>query len=239
MICTFDLKIKTNKMSFMRNLLFLIAICTFPFWATAQYSKKANENYSARFGVKLLGGAILTHPEVTYVGNDKDQVIHEVTLSGSVPQISAGIWGQKRFGWLYAEGNMMVSRYGMKFDVNSYDTDWKETRTLTEKFTYVDLQVMGGLISNGFRIGVGPVMHILAGHDSALESLESYNQSLRKISYGFSGCVGYDLGRVSFDVKYDKAFRTVGDHIYYRNKKSLFLETPDALVFSVAYAISR
>lgn len=223
----------------MRFLVFLASLLILPSLASAQYSKKANENYSTRYGFKILGGTILTHPENTYVGNDKDQVIHQVTLSGSRPQFSAGLWGQKRFGWLYAEGNALVSRYGMKFDVTSYISDWNTVKTMEEKFTYVDLQVMGGLISNGFRIGVGPVMHILAGHDSQLETLESYRQNLRGISYGFSGCVGYDLGRFSFDLKYDKAFRTVGDHIYYRNKKSLFLETPDALVFSVAFAIGK
>ncbi len=223
----------------MKLFISLALLLTIPFLATSQYSKKARENYASRYGIKILGGAILTHPENTYVGNDKDQAIHQVTLAGSSPQFSAGVWGQKRFGWLYAEGNALVSRYGMKFDVLSYVSDWRDIKTMEEKFTYVDLQVMGGLISNGFRIGVGPAMHILAGHNSELETLESYKQNLRGISYGFSGCVGYDLGRFSFDVKYDKAFRTVGDHIYYRNKKSLFLETPDALVISVAYAISN
>jgi hypothetical protein len=221
----------------MKNLFILLFIFIGTFSATAQYSSTAKENYASRYGIKISGGAILTRPEITYIGNEQDYIVHEVALANSSPQFSAGLWGQKRFGWLYAEANVLYSSYGMSFDVSSYSPDGQTLENMTEKFAYVDLQVMGGLISNGFRIGVGPVMHVLANHDSELDVLQNYSQKLRKISYGFSGAIGYDLGRFSFDLKYDKAFRTVGDHIYYGNKKSQFLETPDALSLAVAYAI--
>jgi len=221
----------------MKNLFVLLFIVIGTLTASAQYSAKVKETYASRYGIKISGGAIVTRPEITYIGNENDYVIHQVELANSSPQFSAGLWGQKRFGWLYAEGNILYSTYGMSFDVSSYSPDGQTLKNMKEKFSYVDIQVMGGLISNGFRIGVGPVMHVLANHDSELEVLQNYNQKLRKISYGFSGAIGYDLGRFSFDLKYDKAFRTVGDHIYYGNKKSLFLETPDAVNLSVAYAI--
>ena len=96
--------------------------------------------------------------------------------------------------------------------------------SLQEKFGYVDIQVMAGLTHSGFRLGVGPVAHILAHHTSDMTKMDSYNEKMRAISYGFSGSIGYDIDRFSFDVKYDKAFRSVGDHIYYGNKKSLFKE---------------
>lgn len=221
----------------MKNLFVLLFILIGTLSATAQYSSKAKENYASRYGFKISGGAIVTRPEITFIGNEQDYVIHQVELANSSAQFSAGLWGQKRFGWLYAEANALFSTYGMSYDVSSYTPDGQTLQNLTERFSYVDLQVMGGLISNGFRIGVGPVMHILANHSSELEGLQNYNQKLRNISYGFSGAIGYDLGRFSFDLKYDKAFRTVGDHIYYGYKKSQFLETPDAISFSVAYAI--
>ncbi len=177
---------------------------------------------------------------MTEVGNKEDNyVIHQIQLNRTLPQISFGLFGQKKFGWLYAEGSVLYSSYGMVFDVTSFVTEEGPSFQLTEKFGYVDLQVMGGLTSHGFRISVGPVMHILANHNSELANLENYNQNLRKTSYGFSGALGYDIGRFCFDLKYDKAFRTVGDHIYYGDKKSLFLETPDALSLSVAFAIIK
>jgi hypothetical protein len=221
----------------MRLLLFFFLVCTVTVSSIAQYSKKARENYASRYGIKVAGGAIDARPEVTYAGNEKDQIVHEIRLSDSKPEFSFGLWGQKRFGWLYAEGNLMYSTYGMIFDVTTFTTEGQPLKKMTERFGYVDIQIMGGLISNGFRISVGPVMHILANHSSELDDLKNYNQKLRSVSYGFSGAIGYTIDRFSFDLRYDKAFRTIGDHIYYGVKKSPFLETPDAIMFSVAYAI--
>lgn len=205
---------------------------------TAQYSKKTREKYSARYGIKLSGGAILARSETTYIGNEKDQVIHQIQLGRTLPQYNAGFWAQKRFGWLYSEANLLYTHYGMTYDVTTYTTEGQPLKKLTEKFGYVDIQIMGGLISNGFRLGVGPVMHILANQNSQLENLKNYNQKLRRISYGFSFAIGYDINRVSLDLKYDKAFRTVGDHIYYGFRKSQFLETPDGITLAIAYSFA-
>lgn len=202
---------------------------------SGQYTKKIKEAYASSYGVKLTGGWIVSRPEITHIGNEKDYIIHQVEFSNASPQFAVGLTGQKRFGWLYAEGNAWLSRYAMTFDVTTYANKIQPLRQMTEKFTYADLQIMGGLISQGFRIGVGPVMHILADQESQLVSLENYVQKLRRVSYGFSGCVGYDFGRFAVDLKYDKAFRTIGDHIYYKYKKSKFLETPDGLTISFTY----
>jgi hypothetical protein len=204
-----------------------------------QYSKKAREKYAARYGIKLSGGAILARAETNYIGNEKDQVIHQIELGRALPQYNAGFWAQKRFGWLYSEANLLYTTYGMTYDVTTYTTEGQPLRNLKERFGYVDIQVMGGLISHGFRLGVGPVMHILANQNSQLTDLENYNQKLRRISYGFSFAIGYDAGPISLDLKYDKAFRTVGDHIYYGFRKSRFFETPDGLTFAVAYSFGK
>ncbi len=214
----------------------LICCCLFSFSVSAQYSKKAKENYSSRYGLKTSAGIIVTRPEITYLGNEQDQIVHEINLKNASPQLALGLWGQKRFGWIYSEANLSFSTYGMNFNVASFSTAGQSIQTMSEKFGYFDMQIMGGLLSNGFRIGVGPSMHILTYHDSELIVLQNYFQKLRDVSYGFSGTIGYDWERFSFDFRYDKAFRTVGDHIYYGNKKSLFLETPDAITLSVAYA---
>lgn len=224
----------------MKKIFFSIFIILSFLSVDAQYSKKEKEKFGSKYGIKVLGGAILSRSELTEVGNKIDNyVIHQIQLNRTLPQISFGLFGQKKFGWLYAEANVLYSTYGMVFDVTSFVTEDGPTFQLTERFGYVDLQIMGGLTRNGFRIAVGPVMHILANHNSELADLENYNQNLRKTSFGFSGAIGYDIGRFCFDLKYDKAFRTVGDHIYYGDKKSLFLETPDGINLSVAFALFK
>lgn len=204
-----------------------------------QYTKKAKERRALRYGIKLSGGAILARAETTYIGNEKDQVIHQIELGRALPQYNGGFWAQKRFGWLYAECNALYTHYGMRYNVTTYTDEGQPVKYLTERFGYLDLQCMGGIISNGFRLSVGPVMHILVNQGSELKTLENYNQKLRRVSYGFSGAIGYDIGNVSLDLKFDKAFRTIGDHIYYSYRKSQFLETPDGLTFAIAYSFAK
>jgi hypothetical protein len=222
-----------------RNYILIVVLGVLMTPTFGQYSKKVKERRALRYGIKLSGGAILARAETTYIGNEKDQVIHQIELSRALPQYNVGLWAQKRFGWLYAEGNLLYTHYGMTYNVTTYTDEGKPVKPLTEKFGYLDMQYMGGITANGFRLSVGPVMHILVNQSSELKSLENYNQKLRRVSYGFSGAIGYDIGKVSIDIKFDKAFRTIGDHIYYSYRKSQFLETPDGLTFAIAYSFAK
>ncbi|MBK9150060.1 MAG: hypothetical protein IPM26_03365 [Saprospiraceae bacterium] len=208
--------------------------------ADAQYGRKSkNENYSSRYGVKIAAGAVLASPELTLVGNESDYVVNEVKFKSAEMLKSIGVFGQKKFGYLFVQGDLLYSNYGMNFDVKSFSTELIPDQVMSESFHYIDLQVMGGLTGNGFRIGVGPAIHILAGHNTELTQLEHYNEKLRDISFGFSGGIGYDTGIFSFDLKYENVFRTLGDHVWYGNRKSRFVETPNSLTVAVAIALSR
>jgi hypothetical protein len=221
-----------------KNILFTLVIMTaFTMSGYAQYSKLKKEKMAFSFGVKAAGGAILSRPELTFLGNENDYVTHEVTMNSTKPQWSFGGFAAKRFGWLYSEATAMYSTYGMTYDVKSYVDGNGQIEVRNEKFSYADLQIMGGLTENGLRIGVGPVMHILIDQESEMATLQNYNQILRKVSYGFSGLIGYKYGPIGVELKYDRAFRTVGDHIYNGFRKSTFRETPNALMFQVSYYI--
>jgi hypothetical protein len=203
---------------------------------SGQYTKEKLERYSARYGLRVSTGFILAREEATDIGLYADQVFHHIELKQALPQYNAGFFFRQRFGWLFADASVLYNRYGMIYNSTTFTDTGFPTRSNTERFGYVNTQVMGGLISDNFRFSVGPMMFLLAHHNSQLISLENYSQKLRRVSYGFSGAIGYDVGRFSFDLKYDKAFRTIGDHIYYRYRKSKFFETPDGVTLSVSIA---
>lgn len=206
----------------------------------AQFAKKkTNENFSTRYGVKVAAGFVLANPELTLVGNESDFVVNEVKFKNSELLKSIGVFGQKKFGYLFVQGDLLYSNYGMNFDVKSFSNEYLPDVVMSESFHYVDMQIMGGLTGNGFRLGVGPVVHILAGHDTELTQLEQYNEKLRTVSFGFSGGIGYDTGIFSFDLKYENAFRTVGDHVWYGNRKSRFIQTPNSISLAIAVALNR
>ncbi|MBK8626823.1 MAG: hypothetical protein IPN86_15040 [Saprospiraceae bacterium] len=219
------------KNIFLIGMLTMITISVY-----AQLIDVANLN-KGKYGIKVTTGFITTSKETTTLINEKSMTSQKIKFSSASPQISVGLWGQKKFGFLYADANVLYSRYGMNYEVYGSNSDDVNMKTISENYQYIDMQVMGGLTSNGFRIGVGPVAHVLAAHQTDLKDETYFNERMRAVSFGFSGAVGYDYKKFSFDIKFDKAFRTIGDHIYYGNRKSRFLETPDALTFSVAYQL--
>jgi hypothetical protein len=220
----------------MKNVFLIGLITLLAGSANAQINDVTNTK-NGRYGIKLAAGVITTGTETTTMINESTYTTQKIKFSSAAPQLSVGLWGQKKFGYLYADANVLYTRYGMNYDVFGNNSDEVNMKSMSENFEYVDIQVMGGLTTNGFRIGVGPVAHILANHDTDLMDVPYFNERMRSISYGFSGAVGYDYKKFSFDIKFDKAFRTIGDHLYYGTRKSRFLETPDALTFSVAYQL--
>lgn len=223
----------------MKNLLLSLFVLIISLQSYAQETVQETISSAPRFGIKIGKSIMSNSSEITYAGNANNEALYEVSIGKFSPQFAFGLFGQKKFGWLYVEGNALYSSYNVDYNVKSYTNNDTPNSKMNEKFGYVDLQVMAGLTYKGFRLGVGPVAHILANHSSDMTKMEGYREKIRTISYGFSGSVGYDLDRFSFDVKYDKAFRSVGDHIYYGNKKSLFTETPDALTFTLGIALIK
>jgi len=220
----------------MKNLLIIALVMMASLSIHAQIKDVTNLK-NGKLGVKLAAGYITTGSETTMFLNETSLTSQKVKFADATPQYSFGLWGQKKFGWLYTDANILYTSYGMSYEVSGANSDDVNLKVLSEKFNYVDIQVMGGLTSNGFRLGVGPVAHILANHNSDLMNVQYFNERMRKISYGFSGAIGYDFKNFSIDIKFDKAFRTIGDHMYYGTRKSRFQETPDAFTFSVAYSI--
>lgn len=189
------------------------------------------------FGVKVGYGAVVSRSEQTYVGNEDDFLIYTVGIEDTEPVWQIGMFGHRKFGYLYLMGDMMLSSYGNNFKVLDYTGATVPERFYKERFHYIDLQVIGGIHENNFRIGVGPVFHLLADHTSNLEVPGVYNAKLRKLSFGFSGEVGYQFGNLLLGVKFETSFRSVGDHIYYGPLQSRFKGTPDMITFNVAYGI--
>ncbi|MBK9737765.1 MAG: hypothetical protein IPO92_23645 [Saprospiraceae bacterium] len=223
----------------MKNLFFSSMLLFFVCQAFGQITPLAKEKFKSRYGVKVVAGLISNRPESTYLGDESGVALYEISTARTLMQTSFGMFAQKKYGFLYVDASAVYSNYGVVFDVSSISGRDETNHNMIEKFGYIDLQIMGGITSHGLRIGVGPVMHILANHSSELTHLENFSQRMRTTSYGFSSTLGYDIGIFSFDLRYDKAFRTVGDHIYYGYKKSQFHSTPDAVSFSIGIALAR
>lgn len=186
-----------------------------------------------RLGIKSSIGLIPRKPETNILISNNNLAVYEMKSFKMTPQYSYGVFAQKRFGWLFAEGNIQYSTYHSIFEITSFNNSDVPQKEMQENFGYLDFQVNGGIQLEGLRIGVGPVIHVLANHHSEMSEMDNFYEKIRPISFGFSTGLGYDYGVFCFDIKYTKEFRTIGDHIYYGGRKSAFRETPNTFTFSL------
>lgn len=186
-------------------------------------------------GFKTSIGIIPTRPESVYAGNENDYVTHKLTFSKASPVFSAGIYAKKVMGWSYLQVDALFSSYSLGFDQVTYNTRDNQPKMVTEEWKTMDLIINAGITSNNIRLGFGPVFHFLADHKSAFTEIPTYVEKLAPMTYGFSGAVGYDIGNLALDLRYENALTTIGDHVFFGAAKSKFRTGANQITLSVGY----
>lgn len=189
------------------------------------------------FGIKTSIGVTMSPDETTYSGAVFDYINHEVRYKGSNIVKSVGVFGQQKFGYLYGRAELSYTAFTQEYKVRSFVQFGQGPRAVYEDFQMIDFQLMAGLTHNNFRLGVGPVAHILVGHETGLDFISGYNDNLRGLTYGFTTAVGLDAGRFHLDIRYENNFRTVGDHIYYGTRNAGFRNKPHVVNFTLGISI--
>jgi hypothetical protein len=189
-----------------------------------------------RYGAKVSYGVLTPRNEIVQVGDENDYVIHEVKYYASDPVFSFGGFQMTTFNYLFLQTDLMISSHTLKFEVSSIEEGMLVKERSSEKWNFIDFQVIAGVTQNNFRLGVGPLFHVVTGYKDALENVYSYQNKRRGLNTSFSGLIGYDYNQFSFELKYQGALRTIGDHIYWGPYRSRFRETPD--VISFAFGVS-
>lgn len=196
-----------------------------------------NAKAQKSFGVKTSIGVTLAPDDKTFVGEIFDYINHEVTYKGSNIVKSYGIFGQEKFGYLFGRAELSYTNFTQEYNLRSFVQFGQGPRTIYEKFEFIDFQLMAGLTKENFRFGVGPVAHILVGHNTGLDVISGYNENLRGLTYGFTASVGVDAGRFLLDLRYENNFRTVGEHIYYGTRNARFKSKPHVVNLTLGISI--
>ncbi len=197
----------------MKKSLFLVIAILSGYAASAQY------NPFFRFGLKA--GANLSNIE----GNDlklgsggnafnfKDNEDRSLGFTGGI---------YMRFGRnFYLQPEILLSQKGGKFNV--YEDGVKnEDGKVDVRFSNLDVPVLvGGRLFRFFRINAGPMASFRLTENGKIgESFDQYTGDDADITYkngvawGYQMGVGFDLGRLSLDVRYEGNLNDVVDIKY-------------------------
>lgn len=88
---------------------------------------------------------------------------------------------------------------------------------LTERYQRLDIPVLLGIKVGILRIGAGPVAHIFINNKSELRNIKGYDDKFKSATFGYQIGIGFDIQRISFDLRHEGNFTHFGDHIIIDN----------------------
>ncbi len=190
-------------------------------------------NAQTKFGFKTSYTHFLTQEEISYAAIDSRSITHEVSFIEMTPAKSLGIFTQSNMGFLFFQTEALYSQHSNKFQVKSYVNDDIDGQILSEDYKNLDLNIVAGINKNNWRFGVGPKFHVNLDVTSDLNQLDFYQERRKSVTQGFQGLVGYNFGRMHVDLRYERDFSTVGNHIFFNDEKAAFSNKINALSLHV------
>ena len=152
---------------------------------------------------------------------------------------SVGVYSQFNFGWLYFQPEVLYTRFDKQFLVEDFKSEVSGMQVYTEEYQQFDIPINAGLRFNNFRIGGGPVFQFIQELNTELSELRNIEISPKNITAGFQGGIGFDYKVLHFDVKYQRNFASVSDHLFFASTPTKLKNTSSQIQFGVALALGN
>ena len=204
-------------------------LCSVLLFVILGFSAKAQ----ITFGVKAGIGFTTATSEETYAISKGNEVTYLVSYDNSNAIMSFGVFAQYESGYLFFRPEVLYSMTRNFYSIINYLADKPIDMEVVENSESVVINVIGGLLVKNFRIGVGPSFRFVAKYENPMAGIDKVEIKKRNLTNGFNFGIGYDLGKLSFDFKYENTFSTVGDHIFIENEKSRLKNNLNSYNFSI------
>lgn len=188
---------------------------------TSVQAQKKGFSFGLKGGVNLsrltMGDVFTTryddngNPYLGYDGeNVKDNIKQSFdTRTGAV----GGIY--LRFGkTLFIQPEVLISTKGGSFQIIETDQEQPVTRTVSIKYSNIDVPLLIGLKAGPIRVLAGPVTSFRIGDNQRLrDAFKQYtsdlNNALSEATFGYQVGAGIDIGSISLDVRKEGAFTNI------------------------------
>ena len=137
-------------------------------------------------------------------------------------------------------GNVLIQPEAL-FNSNSADFTLQDLQTpgdlvdKEEKYQYLDIPVMLGYRLGFLRLHAGPVGHIFLSSTSNITDVEGFKEDFNKLTLGWQGGLGLDIGPIAVDLRYEGNFNKFGDHITFSGQEYAFSQNPARFLLAVSY----
>lgn len=191
-----------------------------------------------KIGVRFFTGYQFSEAQSAYLVNPDRIVDYNLSVSDVSASQSVGLFSHFDFGFLYLEPEVLYTRYNILFQGTRFKTESSIEFSEVEIVEQIDLPINAGIQLKNVRIAVGPVFHVLKTNSSKLYNDSPISISNNNLTTGFQGTIGYSWKIFHFDLRYQKEFNSLTDHMIY-NKNTIDLNSQfSSLQLGLAVALN-
>lgn len=207
---------------------------------TALFFFFANLAFSqSQVGIRFYQGFQNHAPASKYIVSAGNRVDYKVDLDAVSNSQTVGLYSQIEFGYIYVQPEILYTKFSISYDVFNYNSESNVSGKYFEHVQQIDIPVNAGIKYNGFRIGGGPIFHIAQSINSDMSDFEQVQISPKSITAGFQGGIGYDWKMIHFDIRYQRNFNSVSDHLKFSQQNLNLNSTASSLQLGIAIGLGK
>lgn len=151
--------------------------------------------------------------------------------------VQVGAFAQFKIAkFFYLQPEVLFNSNRIDFRVTNAKEGQSFTEIVKEKYQYLDIPVIFGLKLGPFRAGLGPVGKVYLSSSSGLTDIEGIREEFSGMQLAYQAALGLNIGRLIFDVKFDRSLNNFGDFLEIDGKPFDFKEQEHRMVFSLGYS---
>lgn len=207
----------------MRVLIFTLLACFFVGTASAQ----------VKFGPRLGLSSSSLNSEDLFLVSQTDSL--KLRLAEAKYGVHFGAFMQYKVKKFFIQPEIVFNSSKLTYTYTDFNNAQFTDSIFTSRFQYLDMPVMLGFKLGIVRLQGGVVGHYLVGSKSEIAEIAKLNIEPTAFTYGWQAGLGFDIGSLIVDLKYEDNFANVGENITLSGKTFNFAQSPARFVASIGY----
>ena len=193
-------------------------------------------NAQLRVGIKASASKVLGTPEAVQYGDQNGRLAQQLDYISTNNLSSFGMTAEYQAGNLFAQAEVMYRKSSVTFGYQEFTEEAADAQIIVSDVNQmIHMPISAGVKISNLKLGVGPIFDINIKNDLGLSQVEEFNTEVRKMNMGFQFLIGYELfNHVQLDLKFERSFRTVGDHYELGNNERQLEASPNMVTLGVA-----
>jgi len=175
-------------------------------------------------------------PSSRIFGTPEGKYAYEFGFISETTNKAMGISLYKSFTKLFFTADITYRESKKRYMVKDYSEEINAPMNyIDESSKVIHIPVLAGYNFNNLKIGAGTFFNYNLENENKLTHLYPFDNKNRKLDTGVELFLGYKLfNRVLVHARYEKAFVSIGNHIYYKQQSTRLVSTMDNITFGIS-----